>query len=60
VLAHRRVSLAPLLAAAAPLFAPLPGLVRGRRYTYAWASLFAVPYVAFAVTEFWSIRRRAR
>ena len=39
------------LVAAAPLLAPLPGLVRGRRYTYAWASLFAVPYVAFAVTE---------
>jgi uncharacterized membrane protein len=37
--------------AAAPLLAPLPGLVRGRRHTYAWASLFAVPYVAFAVTE---------
>ncbi len=37
--------------AAAPLLAPLPGLVSGRRYTYAWASLFAIPYVAFAVTE---------
>jgi uncharacterized membrane protein len=37
--------------AAAPLLAPLPGLVRGRRYTYAWASLFAMPYAAFAVTE---------
>jgi uncharacterized membrane protein len=39
------------LLAAAPLLAPLPGLLRGRRYTYAWASLFAVPYLAFAVTE---------
>ena len=37
--------------AAVPLLAPLPGLVRGRRYTYAWASLFAVPYLAFAITE---------
>jgi uncharacterized membrane protein len=37
--------------AAAPLLAPLPGLIRGRRYTYAWATLFAVPYLAFAVTE---------
>jgi uncharacterized membrane protein len=37
--------------AAAPLLAPLRGLVRGRRYTYAWASLFAMPYVAFAITE---------
>lgn len=34
-----------------PLLAPLHGLVRGRRYTYAWATLFAVPYLAFALTE---------
>jgi uncharacterized membrane protein len=34
-----------------PLLAPLNGLVRGRRYTYAWATLFAIPYVAFAITE---------
>jgi uncharacterized membrane protein len=34
-----------------PLLAPLHGLVRGRRYTYAWATLFAIPYLAFAVTE---------
>ncbi len=37
--------------AAAPLLAPLPGLIRGRRYTYAWATLFAVPYLTFALTE---------
>jgi uncharacterized membrane protein len=35
----------------APLLAPLPGLIRGRRYTYAWATLFTMPYLAFAVTE---------
>ena len=34
-----------------PLLAPLHGLVRGKRYTYAWATLFAIPYLAFAVTE---------
>src|ERR1700753_789765 len=34
-----------------PLLAPLNGLVRGRRYTYSWATLFAIPYLAFAVTE---------
>jgi uncharacterized membrane protein len=34
-----------------PLLAPLNGLVRGRRNTYAWATLFAVPYLAFALTE---------
>jgi uncharacterized membrane protein len=34
-----------------PLLAPLHGLLRGRRYTYAWATLFAIPYIAFAMTE---------
>ena len=33
------------------LLAPLRGLTRGRRNTYAWATLFAVPYLTFAVTE---------
>jgi len=37
--------------AALPLLAPLSGLIRGRRNTYAWATLFAVPYLAFALTE---------
>lgn len=37
--------------AALPLLAPLPGLLRGRRRTYAWATLFTIPYVAFTVTE---------
>jgi uncharacterized membrane protein len=37
--------------AALPLLAPLNGLIRGRRHTYAWATLFAVPYLAFALTE---------
>jgi uncharacterized membrane protein len=39
------------LLAALPLLAPLSGLVHGRRHTYAWATLFAVPYLAFAMTE---------
>jgi uncharacterized membrane protein len=39
------------LAAALPLLAPLHGLVRGRRHTYAWATLFAIPYLVFALTE---------
>ena len=34
-----------------PLLAPLNGLKRGRRHTYAWATLFAIPYLAFALTE---------
>jgi uncharacterized membrane protein len=37
--------------AALPLLAPLNGLIRGKRYTYAWATLFAVPYLMFAITE---------
>ena len=34
-----------------PLLAPLGGLLRGRRHTYAWATLFAIPYLAFAIME---------
>lgn len=34
-----------------PLLAPLRGLLLGRRYTYAWATLFAIPYFAFGLTE---------
>jgi uncharacterized membrane protein len=37
--------------AALPLLVPLNGLVRGRRHTYAWATLFAIPYLVFALTE---------
>jgi uncharacterized membrane protein len=39
------------LLAIVPLLAPLNGLVHGRRYTYSWATLFAIPYLAFAITE---------
>jgi uncharacterized membrane protein len=39
------------LMAVLPLLAPLRGLVLGRRHTYAWATMFAVPYFAFALTE---------
>lgn len=39
------------LLAVLPLLAPLNGLWHGRRRTYAWATLFAVPYLAFALTE---------
>jgi uncharacterized membrane protein len=34
-----------------PLLAPVSGLLRGRRHTYAWATLFAIPYLAFAIME---------
>jgi uncharacterized membrane protein len=39
------------IVAVLPLLAPLRGLVVGRRYTYAWATLFAIPYLTFALTE---------
>lgn len=34
-----------------PLWAPLPGLWRGRRYTHAWATLCVLPYLIVGVTE---------
>jgi uncharacterized membrane protein len=37
--------------AVAPLLVPLNGLLRGRRYTYTWATLFTIPYIMFAITE---------
>lgn len=36
----------------APLVLPLPGLLRGRPYTHAWASLLVIFYLAYALTEF--------
>jgi uncharacterized membrane protein len=39
------------IVAVIPLLAPLHGLIRGKRYTYAWATLFAIPYLMFCVTE---------
>jgi uncharacterized membrane protein len=42
----------PLCAAGVIVLAtPLRGLIRGDRYTYAWATLFAIPYLMFALTE---------
>jgi len=34
-----------------PLAAPLPGLWRGQRRTYAWATLCVAPYFVFGITE---------
>ena len=42
-----------------PLLAPLRGLMRGQRYTYAWATLFAIPYLVFCLTEL-LVNRQAR
>ncbi len=34
-----------------PLLLPLPGLLRGRRFTYRWATLCVLPYFVVAITE---------
>jgi uncharacterized membrane protein len=34
-----------------PVVAPLPGLIRGRRRTYAWATLCVAPYFIYGATE---------
>jgi uncharacterized membrane protein len=34
-----------------PICAPLPGIIRARRYTYAWACFIAIAYVALGTTE---------
>lgn len=39
---------------ALPLLLPLPGLWRGRPYTYAWASMLVIFYVAAFVAEAWA------
>lgn len=45
------VNLAWTLALLLPVAAPLPGLARGVRRTYAWASLCVAPYFIYGVTE---------
>lgn len=39
------------LALTAPLLLPLPGLIRGRAYTHAWASLLSLLYLTGILTE---------
>jgi uncharacterized membrane protein len=34
-----------------PLLLPLPGLLRGHRRTYAWATLCVTPYFIYGLTE---------
>jgi len=49
--AHWPTNLAWLVVLLLPLVAPLPGLVRGTRRTYAWATLCVTPYFIYGVTE---------
>lgn len=44
-------SLARLAILLVPLLLPLPGLWRGQRRTYAWATLCVTPYFVYGVTE---------
>lgn len=39
---------------ALPLLLPLPGLLKGRLYTYRWASLFIWLYLAEGLVRAWS------
>jgi len=41
---------------ALPLVLPLPGILRGRRYTYQWSSMLVLAYFAEGVTRAWSER----
>jgi len=34
-----------------PVLAPLPGILRGRRRTFAWATLCVAPYFVYGITE---------
>jgi uncharacterized membrane protein len=37
-----------------PLLAPLPGILRGRRYTFQWAWMLALAYFTEGVVRAWS------
>lgn len=45
------VNLAMTIAMLLPIAAPLPGLLRGTRRTYAWATLCVAPYFVYGLTE---------
>jgi uncharacterized membrane protein len=44
-------SLVRLAVLLVPLLLPLPGLLRGQRRTYAWATLCVTPYFIYGLTE---------
>ena len=39
---------------ALPLLAPLPGIIKGRLYTYRWSSLLIWPYITEGIVRAWS------
>lgn len=42
----------PVLLLCLPLALALPGLLRGKAYTYGWCSLLVMLYLAYLLTEF--------
>lgn len=42
----------PVVLLCLPLLLPLPGLLRGKTYTYGWASLLVMFYFAYLITEY--------
>jgi len=42
----------PVLLLCTPLALALPGLIRGKAYTYGWCSLLVMLYLAYLLTEF--------
>jgi uncharacterized membrane protein len=45
---------------ALPLAFPLPGILRGKRYTYQWSGMLILAYFAEGVTRAWSERGLAQ
>ena len=45
-----------LMLKALPLLVPLFGIIRGKRYTYQWASMFVLFYFTEGVVRAWSDR----
>lgn len=45
------VNLGWTIALLLPVAAPIPGMVRGTRRTYAWATLCVAPYFMYGITE---------
>lgn len=54
VLAPLKPSGSLLLLKAVPLLLPLFGILRGKRYTYQWASMFILLYFTEGVVRAWS------
>ena len=46
--------LLPLVFLLTPLIFPLTGMIKGKKYTYAWTSFLAMYYFAHGVGEAWS------